>query len=98
MPDEQGRKVFKVMPPGDGNSIQDVLDELYSVLYRRGYAIAQGRYGAQSVVVLCEVREEGRRLIPVAQIAQMIPDYGQRAAKGIDWRKVGSDKPEPVTQ
>lgn len=89
------RKELKIIPPGDSNTVQDVLDEIYEVLYRRGYAITQGRWGQHTLIVLSELREGGRRLAPVAQIAQIIPDHGQLAAKGIDWRKVDGDKAKP---
>lgn len=94
MPDDYGRKVFKVSPPGDSNRIEDVLDELYEVLYRRGYAITQGNHNGHVLIVLCRQLEPGK-LEPVAQIAQMIP---QGANKGVDWRPVGGIKPDVTVQ
>ena len=91
MPDDFGRKQLKITPPGDSNRIEDVLDELYEVLYRRGYAITQGNYGGQALLVLCRQPEPGK-LEPVAQVAQIVP------GKGIDWRAVGGDKPEVSIQ
>ncbi len=91
MPDALGRKEFKIKPPGDSNSVQDVLDEVYSVLFRRGYAITQGNWGGQALLVLCRQPEPGT-LEPVAHVAQIIP------GKGIDWRAVGGAKPEVSIQ
>lgn len=94
MPDEFGRKVFKVMGHCESNTVQDVLDELYEVLLRRGYAITQGNYNGQALIVLCRQPEPGK-LEPVAQIAQILP---QGKNKGVDWRAVGGDKPEVMVQ
>lgn len=94
MPDEFGRRQLKITPPGDSNRIEDVLDELYEVLLRRGYAITQGNQNGQSLIVLCRQPEPGR-LEPVAQIAQMIP---QGRNKGVDWRAVGADAPKVSVQ
>lgn len=94
MPDGLGRKVLKITPPGDSNRIEDVLDEVYEVLYRRGYAICQGNYNGQALIVLCRQPEPGR-LEPVAQIAQIMP---QGPNKGVDWRAVGGDKPKVTVQ
>jgi hypothetical protein len=73
------------------NNPQDVLDELYEVLLRRGYAICQGNYHGHMMIVLCRHHEQ-KKLEPVAQVAQIIP------GEGIDWRPVGSARPEPRQQ
>lgn len=89
-------RALKVDPPGESNSMQDCLDEIYEVLYRRGYALAQGSYGVQTMFVLCKQHEPGK-FEAVAQVAQIVPDYGQRTAAGIDWRPVrGSSRPAPA--
>ena len=95
MPDGYGdrgqltRRNVKIGAPT--NNVQDVLDELYEVLLRRGYALCQGNYGGHMLIVLCRHPEQAR-LEPVAQLAQIIPGVG------IDWRAVGSTKPEATPQ
>ena len=89
MPDEKGRKVLKVSPRGDPNTVNNLIDEIYEVFYRRGYCICDGiKEGHRLKWVLCKMEDKGKHLKPLYQVGQIVPDYGQPNA-GVDIREVG---------
>ena len=100
MPDAKGRPVFKVTPPPHPGSLDDCLDEIYAALVRHGYALTQGTYRGQTMIVL-SAQPEGpgtMRLLPGAQIASMIPGPLTDPRYGIIMRRVGGNAEVEVVQ
>jgi len=91
------RKNVKVMPLGD-ISVDDVIDQIYEVLHQSGYALMQGDYMGQKMMVLCKMHEDfgyAFRMEPRAQIARIVPKYvdGQREPVGVEMRRIGGEPP-----
>ncbi len=91
------RTNVKVMPIGDP-SVDDVIDQLYEVLHQAGYALMQGDFHGQKMMVLCKMHEDvglSFKLEPRAQIARIVPNYvkGQREPVGVEMRRVGASEP-----
>ena len=62
------RRNIKIEAPT--NNVQDVLDELYEVLLRRRYAIAQFDYKMMPLTFLCRIEDDGR-FTPLVRIVQI---------------------------
>ncbi len=96
------RTNVSVMPIGDPN-VDDVIDQLYEVLHQAGYALMQGNYCGQAMVVLCKMQQAfGHKFgfEPRAQIIHIVPKYlaDQPSPRGVEMRRVsGAVEPPKVT-
>lgn len=100
MPDEKGRPIFRVSPPGAPGNVDDCLEEIYAALVRHGYALTQARYGTQTMMVL-SAQQGGPgsfRLEPAVQIASMVPGPKMDPRCGIIMRRVKGVSGIEVTQ
>lgn len=95
------RTNVKVMPLGDP-SVDDVIDQIYEVLHQAGYALRQGDYFGQKMMVLCRMHEDGWRKFkfePRAQITSIVPEYikDQQEPVGVEMRRISAVEPPKVS-